>query len=217
MPFMDKLKALIFDLDGVIVTTEHNHFIAWKRTANSLGIDFEEEHNELLKGVSRVDSLKKILELGAKTISTEEFNELLISKNDFYVDSIQDLNQTDLLPGVVSLLQEAKSKGIKLGIGSSSKNANFILKLLKIDHFFDVVIDGNGVNHPKPHPEVFLNGAKALSLAPAECIVFEDAASGITAAKAGGFITIAVGNPNIAEMADTYFNDLTEFSLEAYA
>ena len=211
------VKALIFDLDGVIVTTEHNHFIAWKRTANSLGIDFEEEHNELLKGVSRVDSLKKILELGAKTISTEEFNELLISKNDFYVDSIQDLNQTDLLPGVLSLLQEAKSKGIKLGIGSSSKNANFILKLLKIDHFFDVVIDGNGVEHPKPHPEVFLNGAKALNLAPTECIVFEDAASGITAAKAGGFITIAVGNPNIAEMADTYFNDLTEFSLEAYA
>jgi beta-phosphoglucomutase len=214
---MDKLKALIFDLDGVIVTTEHNHFIAWKRTANSLGIDFEEEHNELLKGVSRVDSLKKILELGAKTISTEEFNELLISKNDFYVDSIQDLNQTDLLPGVLSLLQEAKSKGIKLGIGSSSKNANFILKLLKIDHFFDVVIDGNGVNHPKPHPEVFLNGSKALSLAPAECIVFEDAASGIIAAKAGGFVAIGVGNPNIAEMADTYFNDLTEFSLEAYA
>ena len=214
---MDKLKALIFDLDGVIVTTEHNHFIAWKRTANSLGIDFEEEHNELLKGVSRVDSLKKILELGAKTISTEEFNELLISKNDFYVDSIQDLNQTDLLPGVLSLLQEARSKGFKLGIGSSSKNANFILKLLKIDHFFDVVIDGNGVEHPKPHPEVFLNGARALSLAPAECIVFEDAASGITAAKAGGFIAIAVGNPNIADMADTYFNDLTEFSLEAYA
>jgi beta-phosphoglucomutase len=211
------VKALIFDLDGVIVTTEHNHFIAWKRTAESLGIPFEEEHNELLKGVSRVDSLKKILELGAKTISTEEFDALLISKNEFYVDSIQDLNQTDLLPGVLSLLQEATSKGIKLGIGSSSKNANFILKLLKIDHFFDVVIDGNGVDHPKPHPEVFLNGAKALGLAPAECIVFEDAASGITAAKAGGFIAIAVGNPNIAEMADTYFNDLTEFSLEAYA
>lgn len=214
---MDKLKALIFDLDGVIVTTEHNHFIAWKRTAESLGIPFEEEHNELLKGVSRVDSLKKILELGSKTISTEEFDELLISKNEFYVDSIQDLNQTDLLPGVLSLLQEARSKGIQLGIGSSSKNANFILKLLKIDHFFDVVIDGNGVEHPKPHPEVFLNGAKALSLAPSECIVFEDAASGITAAKAGGFIAIAVGNPNIAEMSDTYFNDLTEFSLEAYA
>lgn len=211
------IKALIFDLDGVIVTTEHNHFVAWKRTANSLGIDFEEEHNELLKGVSRADSLKKILELGTKTISNEEFEALLKSKNDFYVDSIQDLDQTDLLPGVLSLLQEATSKGIKLGIGSSSKNANFILKLLKIDHFFDVVIDGNGVDHPKPHPEVFLNGTLALGLSPTECIVFEDAASGITAAKAGGFIAIAVGNPNIADMADTYFNDLTEFSLEAYA
>lgn len=211
------VKALIFDLDGVIVTTEHNHYIAWKRTAESLGIPFEEEQNELLKGVSRADSLKKILELGSKTISTTEFDALLKSKNDFYVDSIQELNQTDLLPGVLDLLNEAKTKGIKLAIGSSSKNANFILKLLKIDHFFDVVIDGNGVEHPKPHPEVFLNGAKALSLSPAECIVFEDAASGITAAKAGGFIAIAVGNPNIAELADTYFNDLTEFSLEAYA
>jgi beta-phosphoglucomutase len=211
------IKGLIFDLDGVIVTTEHNHFIAWQRTANSLGIDFEEEHNELLKGVSRADSLKKILELGSKTISTDEFEALLKSKNDFYVDSIQELNQTDLLPGVIDLLTEAKEKGIKLAIGSSSKNANFILTLLTIDHLFDVVIDGNGVEFPKPHPEVFLNGAKALGLSPSECIVFEDAASGITAAKAGGFHAFAVGNPNIADMADTYFNDLTEFSLETYA
>lgn len=214
---MDKIKALIFDLDGVIVTTEHNHFIAWKRTAESLGIKFEEEHNELLKGVGRVDSLKKILELGSKTIASEEFDALLISKNELYVDSIQELNQTDLLPGVLALLIEAKAKGIKLAIGSSSKNANFILKLLNIDHFFDVVIDGNGVEYPKPHPEVFLNGAEALGLAPAECIVFEDAESGIIAAIAGGFHAFAVGNPNIAEMADTYFNDLTDFSLKAYA
>ena len=161
--------------------------------------------------------MKKILELGSKTISNEEFEALLKSKNDFYVDSIQELNQSDLLPGVLDLLHEAKSKGIKLGIGSSSKNANFILKLIKIDQLFDVVIDGNGVEHPKPHPEVFLIGAKALGLSPSECIVFEDAASGIAAAKAGGFNAIAVGNPNIADMADTYFNDLTEFSLEAYA
>lgn len=214
---MDKIKALIFDLDGVIVTTEHNHFIAWQRTAHALGIEFEEQHNELLKGVSRVDSLKKILELGSKQISSEEFDALLKSKNDFYVDSIQALNQSDLLPGVLNLLTEAKEKGIKLAIGSSSKNANFILKLLQIAHFFDVVIDGNGVEFPKPHPEVFLNGAKALGLLPEQCIVFEDAASGIKAAKDGGFTAIAVGNPNIADLADTYFNDLTEFSLEAYA
>lgn len=211
------IKALIFDLDGVIVTTEHNHFIAWQRTAHALGIEFEEEHNELLKGVSRVDSLKKILELGSKQISSEEFDALLKSKNDFYVDSIQALNQSDLLPGVLNLLTEAKEKGIKLAIGSSSKNANFILKLLQIDHLFDAVIDGNGVEFPKPHPEVFLNGAKALGLLPEQCLVFEDAASGIKAAKDGGFTAIAVGNPNIADLADTYFNDLTEFSLEAYA
>lgn len=212
-----KIKALIFDLDGVIVTTEHNHFVAWKKTAESLGIPFTEAENELLKGVSRVDSLKKILELGNKSISQSDFDQLLKSKNDFYVGSIQDLNQQDLLPGVLNLLLQAKEQGIKLGIGSSSKNAKFILELVKIDHLFDVVIDGNGVEFPKPHPEVFLNAAKHFGFEAAECIVFEDAASGIQAAKAGGFISIAVGNPHIAASADSYYNDLTEFSLEKYA
>lgn len=212
-----KIKALIFDLDGVIVTTEHNHFVAWKKTAESLGIPFTEAENELLKGVSRVDSLKKILELGNKSIPESEFDQLLKSKNDYYVSSIQDLNQKDLLPGVLNLLSLAKAKGIKLGIGSSSKNAKFILELVKIDHLFDVVIDGNGVEFPKPHPEVFLNAAKHFGFESAECIVFEDAASGIQAAKAGGFISIAVGNPLIADLADSYYNDLTEFSLETYA
>jgi beta-phosphoglucomutase len=212
-----KIKALIFDLDGVIVTTEHNHFVAWKKTAESLGIPFTEAENELLKGVSRVDSLKKILELGNKSISDIEFDQLLKSKNDFYVGSIQNLNQNDLLPGVLNLLMTAKNQGIKLGIGSSSKNAKFILELVKIDHLFDVVIDGNGVAFPKPHPEVFLNAAKFLGFEPSDCIVFEDAASGIQAAKEGGFISIGVGNPHIAELADSYYTDLTEFSLETYA
>ncbi len=211
------IKALIFDLDGVIVTTEHNHFVAWKKTAESLGIRFSEKENELLKGVSRVDSLKKILELGNKTITDDAFENLLKSKNDFYVSSIQNLTQNDLLPGVLNLMIEAKEKGIKLGVGSSSKNANFILDLLAISHFFDVVIDGNGVTFPKPHPEVFLSAAKHVGISPSECIVFEDAASGIKAAKDGGFLAIAVGNPNIADIADNYFNDLTEFSLESYA
>lgn len=211
------IKALIFDLDGVIVTTEHNHFVAWKKTAESLGIRFSEKENELLKGVSRVDSLKKILELGNKTITDDAFENLLKSKNDFYVSSIQNLTQNDLLPGVLNLMIEAKEKGIKLGVGSSSKNAKFILDLLAISHFFDVVIDGNGVTFPKPHPEVFLSAAKHVGISPSECIVFEDAASGIKAAKDGGFLAIAVGNPNIADIADNYFNDLTEFSLESYA
>jgi beta-phosphoglucomutase len=211
------MKAFLFDLDGVLVSTEHNHFLAWQRCAHSLDIAFSEKENELLKGVSRADSLKKILELGAKTISEAEFEALLKSKNDFYLESIQDLNQENLLPGVLNLLEQAKAKGIRLGVGSSSKNANFILDKLHIRNYFEVVIDGNGVKDPKPHPEVFLNGASALGLDPSACMVFEDAASGIAAAKAGGFTAVGVGNPHIADIADIYLNDLTEFRVEQYA
>lgn len=211
------MKGFLFDLDGVLVSTEHNHFLAWQRCAHSLGIEFTEKENELLKGVSRVDSLKKILELGAKTISNEEFEALLKSKNDFYLESIKELNQSNLLPGVFNLLNRARELGILLGVGSSSKNANFILDKLRISSYFKVVIDGNGVTDPKPHPEVFLNGAKALGLAPEACLVFEDAASGIAAAKAGGFTAVGVGNPHIADQADIYLNDLTEFRVEQYA
>ncbi|MEY4804981.1 MAG: hypothetical protein RL331_1502 [Bacteroidota bacterium] len=211
------MKAFLFDLDGVLVSTEHNHFLAWQRCAHSLGIEFTAQENELLKGVSRADSLLKILELGAKTIPIAEFEALLKSKNDFYLESIQDLSQENLLPGVLDVLQQAKAKGILLGVGSSSKNANFILDKLNIRSYFEVVIDGNGVKDPKPHPEVFLNGASALGLDPSECMVFEDAASGIAAAKAGGFTAVGVGNPHIADIADIYLNDLTEFRVEQYA
>jgi beta-phosphoglucomutase len=211
------MKAFLFDLDGVLVSTEHNHFLAWQRCAHSLGIEFTEKENELLKGVSRADSLLKILELGAKTISSSEFEALLKSKNDFYLESIQDLNQENLLPGVLDVLEQAKAQGILLGVGSSSKNANFILDKLNIRSYFEVVIDGNGVKDPKPHPEVFLNGASALGLDPSVCMVFEDAASGIAAAKAGGFTAVGVGNPHIADIADIYLNDLTEFRVEQYA
>jgi beta-phosphoglucomutase len=214
---VDNIKAFLFDLDGVLVSTEHNHFLAWQRCAHSLGIAFTAQENELLKGVSRADSLKKILELGGKTIPAAEFEDLLKSKNDFYLESIQDLNESNLLPGVFNLLNKAKALGILLGVGSSSKNANFILDKLHISHYFEVVIDGNGVQDPKPHPEVFLNGATALGLDPAVCMVFEDAASGIAAAKAGGFIAVGVGNPHIATVADIYLNDLTEFRVEQYA
>lgn len=211
------VKGLLFDLDGVLVTTEHNHYVAWKKTADALGVHFTEKENELLKGISRVDSLRKILELGNVVISQDEFDALLQSKNEFYLDSIQALNQSDLLPGVLDLLTIAKNKGIKLGVGSSSKNAPMILRLLDIDYFFDVIVDGNGVVDPKPHPEVFLNGAKAIELDPSEVFVFEDAASGIQAAKAGGFKAIGVGNPAIKELADIYLDDLTAFNLEMYA
>ena len=211
-----KIRGLLFDLDGVLVSTERNHFYAWRDTAASLGIPFTEEDNEHLKGVSRVDSLKKILALGKVELNAQRFDELLKWKNEAYLNSISELSEKDLLPGVHNLLLEAGDNGLLLGVGSSSKNALYILEKLNIKSFFQVVIDGNMVTHPKPDPEVFLNGAMALQLSPSECYVFEDAASGIEAAKKGGFKAVGVGNPSIKEMADIYFNNLTEFKIKEH-
>ena len=214
---MANIKALLFDLDGVIVSTEKNHFEAWQQTANKLGISFTVHDNEALKGVNRVDSLRKILSLGDIAISEQEFEVLLTYKNEVYLASISSLSFSDVLPGVMDLLKCAKAKGIKVGLGSSSKNALMILERLGIKSWFDVLIDGNGVTKPKPDPEVFLNGAKSLGLLPSECLVFEDALSGVKAAKDGGFIAIGVGNPMLKGIADVYLNELTEFRLDEYA
>jgi beta-phosphoglucomutase len=208
----NNLKGLIFDLDGVLVSTEHNHFLAWQKTARLLGIDFSEKENENLKGISRVDSLRHILKLGHTVVSDREFNELLEFKNESYIESIKALSQQNCLKGVVTTLINAKEKGLKLAVGSSSKNAKYILKLIEIEEFFDVVIDGNMVENLKPNPEVFLKAAEELGLETSDCLVFEDASSGIQAAKAGGFTAVGVGNENIKELADLYFNDLTEFT-----
>jgi beta-phosphoglucomutase len=208
----NSFKGFIFDLDGVLVSTEHNHFIAWQKTARLLGIDFSEEENENLKGVSRVDSLRYILKLGNAVVSDREFNELLEFKNESYLESIKNLTQQNCLKGVVTTLISAKEKGLKLAVGSSSKNAKYILNLIEIEHFFDAIIDGNMVENLKPSPEVFLKAAEKLGLENSSCLVFEDASSGIQAAKAGGFTAAGVGNENIKELADLYYNDLTEFT-----
>ncbi|MCC5922171.1 MAG: beta-phosphoglucomutase [Crocinitomicaceae bacterium] len=210
---MRKAKALIFDLDGVVVTTEHNHFVAWKRTADRLGINFSERENEALKGLSRVDSLRKILEIGNKQIEENYFEELLVEKNNFYKASIAQLDRSACLPGVLNLLSKAKEEGIPMAVGSSSKNAKFILDRLNLSDYFQIIVDGNMVEHPKPHPEVFLQAAEAMKVVPSESIVFEDAESGIKAAKAGGFYAIAVGNPNIAALADEFLESLEEFKI----
>ncbi len=212
-----EIKGLIFDLDGVIVSTEHNHFLAWKKTADQLGVKFSEHENEKLKGLSRADSLKAILAIDNLMISEKEFGTLMLDKNEFYLESIKLLNESNILAGVKKLLISAKEQGIKMAVGSSSKNAPFIVKLLGLDNYFELIVDGNMVTNPKPHPEVFLNAAKGMNLKPSDCIVFEDAESGIKAALAGGFHAIAVGNKNIAEMAHEYLNDLTEFKLNLYA
>ncbi len=191
------IRALLFDCDGVIVSTEINHFVSWKKIAESLGISLSESDYEFLKGLSRPDLLKKILEIGDKSISPDRFDSLLMLKNNLYFESIQGLTQADLLPGILDLVTKAKRCGLKLGVGSSSKNAKYILNLLAIDHFFDIIIDGNDVNFPKPNPEVFLKGARGLGLDPNQCIVFEDAISSIQAAKDGGFYAVGVGNEHL--------------------
>ncbi len=210
------IKGLIFDLDGVIVNTERNHFLAWKQIADELGITFTDKENESLKGISRSDSLLSILALGNITLQKEKIDELLNQKNELYKSSISHLNKLDILDGVEDLLEEAQNKNISLAIGSSSKNASFILDKLELTHYFKIIVDGCMVINPKPSPEVFNKAANFMNLSARECIVFEDAASGVQAAKDGGFRVVAVGNKNIRYMADEYLNSMTEFNLSDY-
>jgi beta-phosphoglucomutase len=195
------IKACLFDLDGVLVDTAKYHFIAWKRLAESLGIEFTEHDNEQLKGVSRVESLEYILRKGKLQLSQAEKIDLMDTKNTWYLKLVATMHPDDLLPNVWKFLSELKSNGVKIGLGSSSKNAQIILDKTNITPFFDTVVDGRHVTFSKPHPEVFVKGAAQLNVQPHETIVFEDAASGIEAALAGGFYTIGLGDANILRAA----------------
>lgn len=186
--------AYIFDLDGVLVDTAVFHFIAWKRLANELGFDFTKTQNEQLKGVSRTESLNKILCWGGVQKTEGERKELAEKKNMWYLDMIRQMTDHDILPGVVSFLKSAKTKGKKIALGSASKNAPLILEQTGIADFFDVIIDGNEVSASKPNPEVFLTGARRLGFVPQDCVVFEDAQAGIDAAIAGDMQAIGIGN-----------------------
>lgn len=204
---MEVPDACIFDLDGVIVETADLHFKAWKRLADSLDIPFGKEYNEKLKGVSRRKSLEKILAIDNQTIPEEEFQQLMDKKNGWYQDSIAQLTPDDILEGVSEFLDDLKELGIHLAIGSSSKNAAFIIECLQLNDTFEVIIDGNKVENTKPDPEVFLKGAKALNANPANSIVFEDAASGVAAANAGGFYSVGVGSEEYLSDADLVISD----------
>lgn len=204
-------EGLIFDLDGVIVSTELNHYESWSLIANELDLEFDEGINELLKGVSRRDCLRILLERSNKSLTDTEFEEVLIRKNDYYKKSIGKLGSEAVLPGVMETITKAKIKGKKLMVGSSSRNARYILDRLNMTYLFDHIVDGNDVMNPKPDPEVFLKGAELANLTPAQCVVFEDAESGIVAAKNGGFQVVGVGNPNIMDIVENYFNTLEEF------
>lgn len=204
-----KVKAFIFDLDGVIVDTAKYHFLAWRKLAESLGIEFTPEHNEQLKGVSRVKSLELILGLGNIDASEAEKDQWMAQKNADYLSYIEKMDAQEVLPGVLNVLKYLKSKGQYIVLGSASKNAKPILEKAGVHHFFDVVVDGNDVTNAKPDPEVFLQGAKKVGMLPSDCIVFEDAFAGIQAANAAGMISIGIGDASVLHEADYVFADFT--------
>lgn len=205
-------KGFIFDLDGVIVDTAKYHFLAWKKLANSIGVDFSEVQNEQLKGVSRVRSLEKILEWGNKTLSEEEFTRLMGMKNDDYLTYINKMDDSEILPNVMQTLDFLIENKQAIALGSASKNATPILKKVGLLEKFEAIVDGNDVSKAKPDPEVFLNGAKLLEMNPEYCIVFEDSVAGIQAANIANMISIGIGEAEVLYEADYVFKDFTEMS-----
>ena len=188
-----KYKAVIFDLDGVICSTDRFHYLAWKKIADELGIDFDENINQRLRGVSRAESFQIILENYDGKLSSEETEHYLDQKNKLYRSYLEEMTEGDFQEEVKSTLLELKKRGYQLAIGSSSRNAKPILERLKAKQYFDAISDGTNITKTKPDPEVFLKAAEMLGLNPSDCIVMEDAKSGSEAAKKGGMDSIAIG------------------------
>jgi beta-phosphoglucomutase len=206
-------KAFIFDLDGVIVDTAKYHYLAWQKIASNLGIEFTPEHNELLKGVSRVRSLDIILELGKIEASQEDKNKWLIQKNEDYLSYLVDMNENEILPGVFPVLKFLKEKGQPIALGSASKNARPILEKTGILHYFDAIVDGNDVSNAKPDPEVFLIAAQLLNTKPENAIVFEDSVAGVQAANIGNMTSIGIGSAETLNEAAYIFKDFTHIDI----
>ncbi|CAM3383935.1 beta-phosphoglucomutase [Empedobacter stercoris] len=209
-----KTKAFIFDLDGVIVDTAKYHYLAWKNLANNLNIDFTHDHNELLKGVSRVRSLEIILELGSVHASDEQKNEWLIQKNEEYLGYINKMDDSEILPGVMKVLNFLKANHQPIILGSASKNARPILEKVNILNYFDDIVDGNDVTNAKPDPEVFIVGAKKANQSNENSIVFEDSVAGIQAANVAGMTSIGIGDSSVLNEANHNFNNFTEITEE---
>lgn len=187
----NNIKAIIFDLDGVITNTSEYHYRAWKKLADEMGINFNREINERLRGIPRKESLEIIL--GDMVIDEKEKERLMEIKNKYYVEYLKNMGPDNILPGSLEIIKEARDAGIKTGIGSSSKNAKTIINRLELGKYIDAISDGYSVSNPKPAPDLFLDCAAKLGVAPSEAIVVEDAESGVEAAINGGFKVIGIG------------------------
>jgi beta-phosphoglucomutase len=209
-----KISAVIFDLDGVIVSTDEYHYQAWKQISDIEGIYFNREINEQLRGVSRMESLEIILSHSDKNYNETEKEILAQQKNDIYCELLNKLSPNDILPGVVNLLLSLKEKDIKIAIGSSSKNTPFILEQIGLASSFDAIADGNDIKNSKPDPEVFLLAAEKLGVRPEECVVIEDAQAGIDAAIAAGMIAAGVGSAANCLNAHIKLTDLSNLNID---
>lgn len=190
------LPAFLFDLDGVLVDTAHYHYLAWSRLAKELGFTFSLQDNERLKGVSRMRALDILLEIGRVSATVEERAAMATKKNKWYVDYLETLDESHLLPGAHGFIVDAKKMGIKIALGSASKNARTILTKLELLPLFDAIVDGTMTTKAKPDPEVFLLGAQLLQVEPGQCVVFEDAQAGIEAACTAGMKAVGIGSEN---------------------
>ncbi|HBI00681.1 MAG TPA: beta-phosphoglucomutase [Flavobacterium sp.] len=206
-------KCFIFDLDGVIVDTAKYHYLAWQKVAHQLGIEFTPEHNEELKGVSRVRSLDLILALGNMEASQEDKNRWLVQKNEDYLSYLVNMDESEILPGVLPVLIYLKENNQKIVLGSASKNAKPILEKAKIIDYFDAIVDGNDVSNAKPDPEVFIQGAKKVNFSNEKCIVFEDSVAGVQAANIAGMTSVGIGEESILNEAQFVFPDFTHIDL----
>lgn len=210
---MDRIKGVIFDLDGVICFTDVYHYQAWKQMADGEHIEFNEKINERLRGVSRAESLEIILEKAEKVYTPEEKSAMMELKNNLYRDLLKQMSPADLSSEVSETLRTLRERGYQLAIGSSSKNAKFILNQIGLGEFFDAISDGTNIQRSKPDPEVFLKAAQMLNLPPAECLVVEDAEAGIDAAQAGGFHHAGIGSARSYEKTEygiDHFADLLQ-------
>jgi beta-phosphoglucomutase len=205
--------ACIFDLDGVIVDTARYHFLAWKKLADKLGIDFTEEDNERLKGVSRMASLEIILGIGNLMLNESTKLEYATLKNNWYVDYISKMTSDEILPGSVEFIKELRAAGIRVAIGSASKNTPMILDRVGIRELFDAVADGNIVRKAKPDPDVFLKAAEMVHANPEACVVFEDALAGVKAALNAGMLCVGIGSPEILKDAHFVVSGLQDMNL----
>jgi beta-phosphoglucomutase len=207
---LDKVRGALFDLDGVLVDTAKYHYLAWKWLAEQWGFEFTEVDNERLKGVSRMRSLEIVLEIGGLELTEEEKRNKAEQKNERYLEYIRQMDESELLPGAKEYLLLLKERGVRIALGSASKNAAFILSKVGIADLFDAVIDGTKVSMAKPDPEVFIAGCRELGLRPEECIVFEDAEAGVEAAIAAGMYVIGIGKPAILAAANRVIGGLNE-------